>query len=103
MAFTLEEKELHELVGRIAERHVDKIVRRMWMSVMGLGLIVILQGFYIAYISGTKVQELTGDTAALVILQNARTGDERQLSSISTTLADMQVQLNRIESRVDGK
>ncbi len=96
-------QELHRLVGDITERHIAKTVKGMWMSVVGLGLMVVVQGFYIAYISGTKVQELTNDSAELVVLENAKSYDEIQLSGINATLTEMNTQLNRIENKVDGK
>jgi len=96
-------QELRQLVGNITERHIAKTVRGMWISVLGLGAMVVVQGFYIAYISGTKVQELTSDTAELVVLENAKSYDEIQLASISATLTQMNTQLNRIENKVDRK
>ncbi len=96
-------RELQTLVGTIAERHIAKTVKGMWLSVMGLGLMVVVQGFYIAYISGTKVQELTNDTAELQQLENAKSYDEIQLAAINATLNDMNAQLTRIENKVDGK
>ncbi len=96
-------QELHRLVGDITERYIAKTVKGMWLSVMGLGLMVVVQGFYIAYISGTKVQELTNDTTQLGVLENAKSLDEIQLSSINATLIQMNTQLNRIEDKVDSK
>jgi len=95
--------ELHRLVGDIAERHIAKTVKGMWLSVFGLGMMVVVQGFYIAYISGTKVQELSSDTAELYVLENAKSYDEMQLSAINATLTQMNTQLQRIENKVDGK
>ncbi|MHB8406324.1 MAG: hypothetical protein ACYDCJ_12970 [Gammaproteobacteria bacterium] len=92
-------QELKHLVGTIAERHIAKTVKSMWLSVVGLGLMVVVQGFYIAYLSGTKVQELTNDTAELVVLENAKSYDENQLAAISATLIQMNAQLNRIENQ----
>ncbi len=96
-------RELQTLVGTIAERHIAKTVKGIWISVLGLGMMVVVQGFYIAYISGTKVQELTNDTAELVVLENSKSYDENQLAAINATLTDMNSQLNRIENKVDGK
>ncbi len=96
-------QELHRLVGDITERHIAKTVKGMWLSVVGLGLMMVVQGFYIAYISGTKVQELTNDTTQLGVLENAKSLDEIQLSSINATLIQMNTQLNRIEDKVDSK
>ncbi len=97
-------RELHTLVGGIAERHIDRIVKRMWMSVLTLGVIVLIQGFYIAYVSGTKVEEIDYDHRSVLQLQQARGNDEVSLAAIAATqngmnqnIQLMEAQLNRIE------
>ncbi len=91
-------QELHTVVTEITDRHIEKIVKRMWLSIVALGVMLVLQGFYISYISGTKVQELSQDTEVVGELQNARMLDEEQLAAIRATLVQINVQLNRIEN-----
>ncbi len=98
-----QQKELQHFVVGVAERHISKTVRGMWISVIGLGLMIVVQGFYIAYLSGTKVEELSTDTVELQQLENARSYDERNLSAINATLLQMNAQLTRIENKVDGQ
>lgn len=98
-------EELRSLVGSITERHIDRIVKRMWLSVITLGVIILMQGFYIAYVSGTKVNEIDSDHVALMTLQNARVTDEASLSALAATQTEMNqnlIQISEQLSRIEG-
>ena len=91
-----------------AEQHTTRALGRVWKSLVGLALIILGQSFYVVYNTGAKVQQQDVNTAQISALVAARqsdvavrTVDENQLASMTATLNQMQMQLNRIENKVD--
>ena len=90
---------IRRMVVAVSAQHVERLVGRMWKSVIGLAMIVALEGLYISYVSGTKVQELDSTQAAVLQLQAARNADEIELSAVNANLQQIEVQLDRIEKQ----
>ncbi len=88
---------IRQMVVEVSAKHIERLVSRMWKSVIGLALVVAIEGLYISYISGTKVEELDSTQAAVSQLQAARNADEIELSAVNANLQQIETQLDRIE------
>ncbi len=80
-------------------QQVQRVITRIWVTVLALALTVAFEGLYISYVTGAKVEELNSDHAIMLRLQETTALNEINEASMNATLRDMKVQLNRIEKQ----
>lgn len=97
-----ERRVLVETASRVSQRHVSNALTRVWVSLLIMACTLIGEVVYVAFNTGQHLQQLNANTATVLALTNARVVDETQLAAMNATLIQMQIQLNRIEDKVDG-
>ena len=106
---TIPQEHLVRNVASIAaEKHVTAALRRVWQGLIGVVFAIIGQSIYIAYETGIHLnrqdnnyQQLQIQASEIQQLSNARSLDESQAAATNATLAQIQIQLNRIEYQSD--
>lgn len=96
-----QQRTVRNLATMVAEQHISKTLKRVWLSLMALVATIIGQSIYIAYNTGARVQQQEMNTATIANLVTARISDESQLSYMNATLTQMQIQLNHIDSKLE--
>jgi uncharacterized protein HemX len=91
-----------------AKQQLARALTRVWLALVGLSLTVVGYGFYITFESGGLVRQLNQTSAQAQenaqqnqALMNIIRTDEVTAASTNATLVQLQIQLNRIESKVD--
>lgn len=87
--------------------HLSTSLSRVWMGLVGVIVVVLGQGLYLAYQTGVHVNVEDQNTAIIHQLQNqiqdlqASKGiDEASLASINAKLSDVQDQLHALNQRL---
>lgn len=105
-----QERLVRDVAAIEAEQQVTRALRRVWYGMLGIIVTVMGWGIFLSFETGVRadrqdnnfmqIQALNGEVEQLA---NARTIDESQASATNATLAQIQIQLVRIENQVDKK
>jgi hypothetical protein len=102
-------RELKIFVKDIVEKHIERMLNKIWATLGGIAILVIVQGAYVVFIGGAKVQQISDNTnqiahveAQAQATEQDRASNAMQLSAIAANVADINARLTRIETKVDN-
>jgi len=106
---TIPQEHLVRNVASIAaEQQVTRSLRRVWYGMIGIIITVMGWGIYLSFETGIRANrqdnnylQLQQQAAEIQQLTNTRALDESEAAATNATLAQIQIQLNRIEYQSD--